>query len=189
MSEDLSEIMKKMNSMLQNNEIPPDIKNILEQFSSKDSNSSNQSNFENSTLDSFAKNFSSANSKSSNENSKSLNENSKSSNENSIDSNKSSKNSSEASRNLNENSRFSNDNSRESNNASNFDVDTLLKMKSMMDKINQNQPDPRSDLLKSLKPYLRDSRKRKVDEYIKLFRMGKVLEMMNPLGGEKKNDI
>lgn len=71
----------------------------------------------------------------------------------------------------------------------NFDIDTLLKMKSIMEKINQNQSDPRSNLLQSLKPYLRNSRKNKVDEYIKIFRMEKVFEMMKPLGGEKKNDV
>ena len=71
----------------------------------------------------------------------------------------------------------------------NFDIDTLLKMKSIMEKINQNQSDPRSNLLQSLKPYLRNSRKSKVDEYIKIFRMEKVFEMMKPLGGEKKNDV
>lgn len=71
----------------------------------------------------------------------------------------------------------------------NFDMATLLKMKSIMDKMNQNGPDPRADLLRSLKPYLRESRKSKVDEYIKLFRIGKIFEMMGTLGGEKKNDV
>ena len=31
--------------------------------------------------------------------------------------------------------------------------------------------------------------KNKVDQYIKLFSMGKAFEILNPLGGEKKNDV
>lgn len=71
----------------------------------------------------------------------------------------------------------------------NLDIDTMLKMKSIIDSMNKQQNDPRSNLLKSLKPYLRPSRKDKVDQYIKLFSMGKVFEMMGPLNGEKKNDV
>lgn len=75
------------------------------------------------------------------------------------------------------------------NDFSGFDIDTMLKMKSIIDSINANQNDPRSTLLNSLKPYLKPSRKEKVDQYIKLFNMGKIIEIINPLGGEKKNDV
>ena len=71
----------------------------------------------------------------------------------------------------------------------NFDMDTMLKMKSIIDNMNRSQNDPRANLLKSLKPYLKPSRKDKVDQYIKLFSMGKAFEILNPLGGEKKNDV
>ena len=64
-----------------------------------------------------------------------------------------------------------------------------LKMKSIIDNMNRSQNDPRANLLKSLKPYLKPSRKDKVDQYIKLFSMGKAFEILNPLGGEKKNDV
>ena len=60
-------------------------------------------------------------------------------------------------------------------------------IKSMLN--NRSQNDPRANLLKSLKPYLKPSRKDKVDQYIKLFSMGKAFEILNPLGGEKKNDV
>ena len=70
----------------------------------------------------------------------------------------------------------------------NIDMNTILKMKSVMEKMN-NSNDPRSNLLYSLKPYLRESRKSKVDQYIKIFSMGKVFEAINPLGGDKKNDV
>ena len=72
---------------------------------------------------------------------------------------------------------------------SSIDINTILKMKSIIDSMNKQQNDPRSNLLKSLKPYLKNSRKEKVDQYIKLFSMGKAFEILNPLGGEKKNDI
>ncbi|MCI9039200.1 MAG: hypothetical protein HFJ29_04950 [Clostridia bacterium] len=71
----------------------------------------------------------------------------------------------------------------------NIDIGTMLKMKSIIDSMNQQQNDPRANLLRSLKPYLKPSRKEKVDQYIKLFGMGKIFEVLNPLGGEKKNDV
>lgn len=74
------------------------------------------------------------------------------------------------------------------NSSSNFniDLDTMLKMKSIIDSMNQQQNDPRANLLRSLKPYLKPSRKEKVDQYIKLFSMGKVFEVLNPLGGKEE---
>ncbi len=65
-----------------------------------------------------------------------------------------------------------------------IDFETLLKMKSIMEKLNNNRNDPRANLLLSLKPYLKDSRKDKVDQYIKLFGMSKVLEVFNSTGGD-----
>ena len=78
---------------------------------------------------------------------------------------------------------------KEIKNFSNFDLDTMLKMKAIIENMNKGQNDPRANLLKSLKPYLKQSRKNKVDQYIKLFSMGKAFEILNPLGGEKKNDV
>jgi len=76
-------------------------------------------------------------------------------------------------------------NNSESNSSPNIDFETILKMKSIMEKLN-NKNDPRANLLLSLKPYLKDSRKEKVDQYIKLFGMSKVLEVFNNSGGEQK---
>ena len=64
-----------------------------------------------------------------------------------------------------------------SDTSSSIDFETILKMKSIMDKMNNSSNDPRANLLLSLKPYLKDSRKEKVDQYIKLFGMSKVLEV------------
>ena len=65
-----------------------------------------------------------------------------------------------------------------------FDIDTILKMKSIIDNLTSNNNDPRANLLKSLKPYLKESRQSKVDQYIKLINIGKVLETLSPSGGE-----
>ena len=68
----------------------------------------------------------------------------------------------------------------------NIDISTIMKMKTVMDKMNQKKNDPRSNLLLSLKPYLKPSRKQKVDQYIQLFNMAEVLEALDLAGGDKK---
>lgn len=83
-----------------------------------------------------------------------------------------------------ENDNNSDINSNYSNNPfSSLDMGTILKLKSIMDKMGNLQNDPRSNLLLSLKPYLKPSRKEKVDQYIKLFSMTQLFDSLN--GGEK----
>jgi len=65
-----------------------------------------------------------------------------------------------------------------------FDMATIMKMKKIMDSMKSSNNDPRANLLKSLKPYLKESRKEKVDQYIQIFGMGKMFEMLGPLGGD-----
>ena len=77
------------------------------------------------------------------------------------------------------------DNNDESNGIPNIDMDTLLKMKTVMEKMN-SKDDPRSKLLLSLKPYLRSSRKDKVDQYIKFLGMGSVIDAFGLSGGGKQ---
>lgn len=75
----------------------------------------------------------------------------------------------------------SNSNSQNSNNNfdfSNIDMNTILKMQSIMSKMN-NSNDPRSNLLQSLKPYLREERKAKVDQYANLLNVAKIAELFN----------
>lgn len=74
--------------------------------------------------------------------------------------------------------------SSESQSMPEFDMATIMKMKSVMDAMRSSKDDPRTNLLKSLKPYLKDSRKEKVDQYIQFFGMEKVFEMLGPLGGD-----
>lgn len=67
-----------------------------------------------------------------------------------------------------------------------IDFETIMKMKNIMDKMKGSGDDPRANLLRSLKPYLKESRKEKIDQYIKLFGMSKVMEVFNNTGGEAK---
>ena len=84
-----------------------------------------------------------------------------------------------------ENNTSTSSNTSNSNPFGNIDMNTILKIKQVMEKMNQNKNDPRSNLLLSLKPYLKDSRKQKVDQYIQLFNMVSIMENFNPIGGEK----
>ena len=119
MGEDMYALIDKINSMIKNNEIPEDIKNIMGQIS----NSSNQDSERNDNKD------------------------------------------------------MSSDNTE-------FDIATIMKMKKIMDSFKETSNDPRANLLRSLKPYLKDSRKEKVDQYIQIFSMGKIFENFNSLGGD-----
>ena len=75
------------------------------------------------------------------------------------------------------------DNSSSVNNSATLDFETILKMKSIFEKMNSTE-DPRANLLRSLKPYLKNSRQSKVDQYIQLFNMTKVMDILKPNGGE-----
>ena len=136
MNEDMSNLMNQINNMMKNNEIPDDIKNMINSIT----NNSNQNNSDNDT-------------------------NSSSENRDSADIS-------------------SNSSTADGGSMPEFDMGTILKMKRIMDSMKSNQNDPRATLLKSLKPYLKESRKEKVDQYIQIFGMGKVFEMLNPLGGD-----
>ena len=83
-------------------------------------------------------------------------------------------------------------NEQNSNNTNNFnssgiDMEMLLKMKAMMDKMNIKN-DPGSNLLMSLKPYLKESRKDKLDQYVQLMSMSKMLDFLPFMGGDKKKN-
>ena len=96
--------------------------------------------------------------------------------------NNSSNNSSDNSYKQNSNSSTSQDNSFEN---SGIDFETIMRMKTIIDKMNAKD-DPRSNLLQSLKPYLKDSRKSKIDQYIQLMNMSKVLDVFPFMGGDQK---
>lgn len=68
-------------------------------------------------------------------------------------------------------------NNTSNNSGFNIDVNTILKMKNIIESMNQKN-DPRANLLYSLKPYLRDTKKDKLDQYVNLLNMTKVAELM-----------
>lgn len=70
---------------------------------------------------------------------------------------------------------------------SNIDMNTIMKIKSVMEQMN-NTNDPRSNLLNSLKPYLRDSKKEKLDQYANLINIAKVAELFKNDNKETHNN-
>ena len=76
------------------------------------------------------------------------------------------------------NSNNSSNQSSSQNGNFNLDMNTIMKMKSIMENMN-NKNDPRANLLYSLKPYLRDSKKDKLDQYVNLLNVSKLADFMN----------
>ena len=69
------------------------------------------------------------------------------------------------------------------NNNFNFDFETIMKMKTIMDSFNSSKNSPEANLLLSLKPYLNNNRKQKLDQYMQFLNISKVLEAFNSNGG------
>ena len=67
---------------------------------------------------------------------------------------------------------------------SNIDMETIMKIKNVMSKMNSKKSDPRSNLLLSLKPYLKPSRKDKLDQYIQFMNLTSIMEGFNKTGGD-----
>ncbi len=147
MNEDMSDMIKNLSSMLNGKEMPEDIKNIISNIASNNSDHNNSNHH----TDNYSSN---------NQHDDDISSNSRSNNSN-----------------FNEKS------------TPDIDIGMILKMKQIMDSMKNNKDDPRANLLLSLKPYLKNSRQEKVDQYIKLFNMSKVFEVINPLGGDTKNGI
>ena len=80
----------------------------------------------------------------------------------------------------------SNDNSQEdissSNTDFNIDFETIFKIKNIMDAINSNKTSQETNLLMSLKPYLNNNRKKKLDQYVQFLNIAKILEAFNSNG-------
>lgn len=62
---------------------------------------------------------------------------------------------------------------------SSFDLDTILKIKDIFSAINKSSNSPRNKLLYSLKPYLENTKKEKLEQYIKIANLLTALESMN----------
>ena len=80
-------------------------------------------------------------------------------------------------------SQNTNPNTQNNSNQSNFDFsnidpNTIMKLSSVIGKMKNTKDDPRANLLNSLKPYLRDTKKEKLDNYINLLNVSKIAEIM-----------
>lgn len=94
-------------------------------------------------------------------------------------------NNSDDSNNFN-NSNDSNDSNNSSKkNSSSIDIETLMKMKSIIEKLNTNNS-PNSNLLNSLKPYLRKSKQSKLDQYVNLMKLSQVTDLFKNEKGDFK---
>lgn len=66
-------------------------------------------------------------------------------------------------------------------NFNNIDFETIMKIKSVIESLNtSNNQD--SQLLYSLKPYLRKSRQKKIDQYINILKISQVSKLFNQKG-------
>jgi len=83
------------------------------------------------------------------------------------------------------------ENKEENNNNNNFNIDfeTIMKMKTVMDKFKSTKNSPEANLLLSLKPYLNTNRKQKLDQYMQFLNITKILEAFNSNGGGNNNAI
>lgn len=94
--------------------------------------------------------------------------------------------------NVNANSSIPNENNSDSKNSfdfSNIDMNTVMKMSSALGKMNNSKNDPRANLLNSLKPYLRDTKKDKLDNYMNLLNVAKIAEIVKDNNKENKKDV
>lgn len=60
-----------------------------------------------------------------------------------------------------------------------LDIETILKIKDIISKINQNRDCPRNKLLHSLKPFLEETKQEKLEQYIKIANLLTILESQN----------
>ena len=143
---DMQNLFAQVNQMLQNGNIPDELKNIVNNMN----------------------------------NSSTPNENSSTASSKNVSNNNNSQQSNEPNNSDSSSSNF---------NFSDIDINTLLKMKQVMEAMNSNKDDPRANLLLSLKPYLKKSRQDKVEQYVKLFGIGKAFEAFGSLGGDVKHEL
>ena len=67
-----------------------------------------------------------------------------------------------------------------------FDLDTIIKFKKIFNQINSSNS-PMNNLLYSLKPFLREEKQQKLDQYIKIANLLGVLEIINQNDSRKLN--
>ena len=199
---DMANMIKKAQEMINNNQIPDELKNLVKNMQSNGTNSMNNQNNHNGTnnySNRFNHNNSNSYSNQSNLNNSNNYNNSKGQT-NFVDNMRLNSSHSKESQNYNKYSstysqrnsnNYDTDNSNQNNNNinsdfPNIDIETMMKLQGVMSKMKSfNNDDDMSKLLMSLKPYLRNEKKEKVDEYIKLIKMGKITQAFDLFGGDK----
>ena len=78
-----------------------------------------------------------------------------------------------------------NSSSNSDSNSSGIDFDTIMKIKSIMEALNTKN-DPKSNLLYSLKPYLRKSKQAKLDQYANILKISQVTNLLKNDKGDVK---
>ena len=66
---------------------------------------------------------------------------------------------------------------------SQIDTEKIIKIQKLLKLLNSKNGSNDTNLLMALKPYLRDSKKTKVDEYIKILHMIEIFENFQKMGG------
>ena len=199
---DMANMIKKAQEMINNNQIPDELKNLVKNMQSNGTTSMNNQNNHNGTnnySNRFNHNNSNSYSNQSNLNNSNNYNNSKGQT-NFVDNVRLNSSHSKESQNYNKYSstysqrnsnNYDTDNSNQNNNNinsdfPNIDIETMMKLQGVMSKMKSfNNDDDMSKLLMSLKPYLRNEKKEKVDEYIKLIKMGKMTQAFDLFGGDK----
>lgn len=71
---------------------------------------------------------------------------------------------------------------------SNIDAATIMKITSAFGKMNDKN-DPRANLLYSLKPYLRDGKQEKLDQYVNLLNVSKIANILKDDKKENNSNV
>ncbi len=164
MADNMEDLMSNVKKMVDSGNIPPEIQQMMNSLQNSSNNSNSVSN--------------------------------NSDNNNNIDLNKvlsqvspemlNSFSSMLQSSNISNNNSSSNSSNNDNTSGFNIDMNTMLKMKNIISSMNQKD-DPRANLLYSLKPYLRDSKKGKLDQYVNLLNMTKIADFMKNDNKENNN--
>lgn len=89
--------------------------------------------------------------------------------------------------NHNENENQNNKSSNTNFDFNNIDIQTIMKISSAFNNMNQKN-DPRANLISSLKPYLRDSKKDKLDNYVNILKVSKIAEILKNENKENEDN-
>lgn len=79
-----------------------------------------------------------------------------------------------------------NSSSNSSTNSNSIDFETIMKIKNIMDTLN-SKDDPDTNLIYSLKPYLRKSKQDKLDQYVNLLKISQISGLFKNQKGDHNN--